>query len=99
MFNYTALRNDQAGWWGIVDRARELVGGEVCGDDAVDGEGGEEAVQALSAVGRAHEVFVAEEGVAVIGFGGGWDCGYPGYADANFHGVVGAWARVSDLLL
>ena len=99
MFNYTALRNDQAGWWGIVDGMRELVGVKVCGDDAVDGEGGEEAVEALSAVGGANEVFVTEEGMAVVGFGGGLDCGYPGYGDANFHGVMGAWAWASGWLL
>lgn len=99
MFNNPTLRNNQAGWWGVVDGMRDLVRGEVGGDDAVDGEGGEEAVEALSAVGGAHEVFVAEEGVAIVGFGGGLDCLYPAYADANFHGVVAARARVSSWLL
>lgn len=41
--------------------------GEGGGDDAVDGEEGEEAVGGFVAVAGAHAVFVAEEGVAVVG--------------------------------
>ena len=45
----------------------DLIGGEGGGDDGVDGEEGEEAVGAFVAVWGAHAVFVAEEGVAVVG--------------------------------
>lgn len=99
MFNNPMPRNNQAGWWDIVDGMRDLVRGEVGGDDAVDGEGGEEAVEALLAVGGAHEVFVAEEGMAVGRFGGGLHCVYPGYGGGNTHGVVEGWAWVSGWLL
>lgn len=67
MFNNSMQGHDQAGWWGVVDGMRELVGVEVGGDDAVDGEEGEEAVGAFVAVGGAYAVFVAEEGMAVVG--------------------------------
>lgn len=65
MFNDTVMGNNQAARWGVVDGMGELVGGEVGGDDGVDGEEGEEGVGSFIAVWGAHEVFVAEEGVAI----------------------------------